>query len=87
MTHRGFRLYSRYLKDTGKHIEVKVGHHGTAEKKGQVRITMCDNNQDTFIVTLHKVLLAPDFCNKLFSIIKLMNFGHNCLFNKGFCTV
>ena len=48
---------------------------------------MCDNNGDPFIATLHNVLLAPDLCDRLFSIIMLMNSGHNCLFQKGFCTV
>ena len=48
---------------------------------------MCDNNGDTFIETLHNVLLAPDLCDGLFSIIKLMNSGQTCLFHKGFCTV
>ena len=48
---------------------------------------MCDNIVDTFIATLHNVLLAPDLCNRLFSIITLINLGHTCLFNKGFCTV
>ena len=48
---------------------------------------MCDNNVKTFVVTLYKVLLAPDLCDKFFSIITIMNAGHTCLFNKGFCTV
>ena len=42
---------------------------------------------DKFIATLYNVLLAPNLCNRLFSIITLMNSGHNCLFHKGFCTV
>ena len=37
--------------------------------------------------TLYKVLLAPDLCDRIFSIITLMNAGHTCLFHKGFCTV
>ena len=41
----------------------------------------------TFIATLYNVLLAPDLCDRLFSIITLMNSGHTCLFCKGFCTV
>ena len=57
------------------------------QKKGQVRIKMCNNNGDPFIATLHKVLLAPDLCDRLFSIIALINLGHTCLFHKGFCTV
>ena len=48
---------------------------------------MCDDNRNTFVATLHNVLLAPGLCNRLFSIIALMNAGHNCLFHKGFCTV
>ena len=48
---------------------------------------MCNDNGDTFIATVHNVLLAPDLCDKLFSIIALMNSGHTCLFHKGFCTV
>ena len=48
---------------------------------------MCDDNEDPFIATLHNVLLAPDLCNGLFSIITFMNSGHNSLFHKGFCTI
>ena len=48
---------------------------------------MCDDNGNTFIATLYNVLLAPDLCDSLFSIITLMNSGHTCLFHKGFCTV
>ena len=48
---------------------------------------MFDDNGENFIATLYNVLLAPDLCDRLFSIITLMNAGHTCLFNKGFCTV
>ena len=48
---------------------------------------MCDDNRDTFIETLHNVLLEPDLCDRLFLIITLINSGHNFLFHKGFCTV
>ena len=75
------------LEDTDKHIEVADGHHVTAKQKGQVQIKMCDNNGDAFIATLHNVLLAPDLCDRLFSIITLMNLVHICLFHKDFCTV
>ena len=75
------------LEDTDKYIEVVDGHHVTAKQKGLVRIQMCDNNGKTFSATLYDVLLAPDFCDRLFSIITLMNSGHTCLFQKGFCTV
>ena len=75
------------LEDMNKYIEVADGHHVTAEKKGQVRIQICDDNGKTFITTLYNVLLAPELCNRLFSIITLMNAGHTFLFQKGFCTV
>ena len=48
---------------------------------------MCNDNGKPFIATFHNILLAPDLCDKLYLIITLMNSGHNCLFNKGFCTV
>ena len=48
---------------------------------------MCDNNGNPFITTLHNVILAPDLCDRLLSIIKLMNSGHTGLFHKGFLTV
>ena len=76
-----------FLEDTDKDIEVADEHHVTAKQKGQVRIKMCDNNGDNFIIKLHNVLLAPYLCDRLFSIIKLMNSGHTCLFHKGFNTV
>ena len=75
------------LEDTDKSIEVADGHHVTAKQKGSVRIQMCDDNGKTFVATLYNLLLAPDSCNRLFSIIALMNAGHTCLSHKGFCTV
>ena len=48
---------------------------------------MFDDNGKTFIAALYKVLLAPDLCDRLFSIIMLMNNGNTCLFQKEFCTV
>ena len=48
---------------------------------------MCDDNRKTFIATFKNILLAPELCDSLFSIITLMNSGHTCLFQKGFCTV
>ena len=45
------------------------------------------DNGKTFVATLYNVLLAPDLCDRLFSIIILINAGHTCLFHKGFCTV
>ena len=75
------------LDDTDKFIEVADGHHVTAKQKSSVRIQMCDNKGKKFVATLYNVLLAPYLCDRLFSIITLMNAGHTCLFRKGFCTV
>ena len=75
------------LEDTDKFFEVADGHHVTAKQKGLLLIQMFDDNGETFIATLYNVLLAPDLCDRLFSIITLMNAGHTCLFHKGFCTV
>ena len=75
------------LDDTDKHIEVADRHHVMAKQKGQVQIKMCDDNEDTFIATLHNILMAPDIWDTLFSIIALMISGHTCLFHKGFCTM
>ena len=61
------------LEDTDKYIEVADGHHVTAKQKGQVRIQMRDDNGKPFIATLHNILLAPDLCDRSFSIITLMN--------------
>ena len=75
------------LEDTDKFIEVADGHNVTAKQKGSVRIQMCNDNRKTFVATLYTVLLAPDLCDRLFSIIMLMNAGHMCIFHEGFCTV
>ena len=48
---------------------------------------MCDDNGKTFIAKLYNVLLAPDLCGRLFSIVTLIHSEHTCLFHKGFCTV
>ena len=75
------------LEDTYKHIEVADRHHVTAKQKGQLHIKMCDNDGDTFIETLHDVILAPDICDRLFPNIMSMNSVHTCLFHKGFFAV
>ena len=61
------------LDDIDKHIGFVGRHYVTAKQKGQVQINICDNNGDTFIATLHNVLLAPDKYDRLSSIITLMN--------------
>ena len=61
------------LEDIDKYIELADRHHVTAKQKGQVRIQMCDGNGQKFIAILYNVLLAPDLCDRLFSIITLMD--------------
>ena len=75
------------LEDMDKYIEFADGHNVTAKQKGSVRIQMCDYNGRKFVATLYNVLLASGLCDRLSSIITLMNAGHTCLFHKGFCTV
>ena len=48
---------------------------------------MCDNNGKPFIAELYNVLLAPEFCDRLFFIIMLISLVHTWVFYKGFCTV
>ena len=48
---------------------------------------MFDDNGKTFFATLYNVLLAPDLCDRLFSVIAIMNAEHTCLFHKRFITV
>ena len=71
----GFGFIPVSLEDTDKYIEVADGHNVTAKQKEQVQIKMCDDNGDPFIRMLHNVLLAPDLCDRLFSIITLNNSG------------
>ena len=75
------------LEDKDKHIEVVDVNHVTAKQKGQVQIKINDNNGNPFIATLHNILLPPDLCNRLFTIIILIYLVHSCLFQKEFCTV
>ena len=75
------------LKNTDRYIEVADINHVTEKQKGQVQIKMCYDNINLSITTLHNVILAPDLCDRLFSIITLMNSGHTCIFKEGFCTV
>ena len=75
------------LEDTDKNTEVAYRHHVTAKQKGSVRIQICNHNGNSFIATLYSVLLAPDLCDRLFSIITLINAGNTYLFHKVFYTV
>ena len=56
-----------------KYIEVADGRHVTTKQKRKLKIKKCDYNGDPFVATLHNIVLAPDLCNSLFSIIMLMN--------------
>ena len=67
------------LIETDKYIEVAAGNY-IIEKTGEVQIKMRDDNGNIFIFTLYNVLFSPDVCNRLFSIIRLMNLVHTCLF-------
>ena len=73
--------------DKDKCILVADGHFVTTKIIRQFKIEMRDENGKPIIATLYKVLLAPDLCDWLFSINMLMNLGHTCIFQKGFCTV
>ena len=75
------------LDNMDKNIEGAGGHRIMEKQKGQVQIKMCDHNRDTFITILYYVLLAPELCDRLFSIVTLINYGHTSLFHKGICTV
>ena len=66
-------------------MEVADGHHVTAKQEGQVRIK-CSAIVWIFSSKRYtNVILEPDECNRLFSIIALMNLGYTCLFHKRFC--
>ena len=73
--------------ETDKYIEVADGHFITVGKKGEVQIKMRGGNGKPFIDALYNVLFVLDLCDKLFSIVTLMNSGHTCLFYKGFCMI
>ena len=48
---------------------------------------MCDDYRKPCIATIHNVLLAPDLCDRFFSIITLLSSGNICIIHKGFSTV
>ena len=68
------------LEDTDIYIGVADGHYITDKQKYQVRIKMRDDNGNPFIATLHNVLLETYLCDRLLSIIKLMNSGKKLSF-------
>ena len=68
--------------ETDKHIEVADNHFVTTKQTRKVQINMRDNDGKPFITTLYNLLFAPDLSSQLFTIIKLMDLGHICLFHK-----
>ena len=72
------------LVETDKYIEVEDDSLFTSNQTGEVQIKMRYDNGKPFIAMLYKVLFASELSDQLFSIIALINSGHNCLFNKGF---
>ena len=61
------------LMETDKYIKAPDGNLFTSKQTIEVQITMCDNNGKPCIARLYNVLLAPDLCNQLFSVIMLVN--------------
>ena len=60
------------LEDMNKYIEVEDAHYFTVKQRGKIKIKLCDDNRNNFIVTLHIILLAPYLCNRLYLITTLM---------------
>ena len=52
-----------------------------------VQIKIHKDNGKPFITALYNILLVPNLCDLLISIITLMRLGHTLLFHKVFCTV
>ena len=75
------------MVEIDKYINVVHGNLVAAKQTGEVQIKMRDENGEPFIDILYNLLLAPEFCNQLFSIIASMNLVHTCIFHKGFCTI
>ena len=75
------------LVETDKYIEAADGNFITEKKTGEFQIKMRGDNLKPFIATLYNVLLAPDLCDRLFSIITLINSVNTCLFHNRFCMV
>ena len=64
------------LVETDIYIKVADMRFIAAKQTGQSKIGMRDNDGKSFICVLYNVLLGPYLCNRLFSIITLMNLGH-----------
>ena len=83
---RYFRIFNRVTGRNKKYIEVEYGNYVTTKQTGQVQTSMHNDNGEPFITTLYKVLFDQDLCDKLISIIKLMNLVHTWIFHKRFYT-
>ena len=75
------------MAETDKYTKVADGHFFTAKQTKEVQIKMRDNNGKPFIDMLYNVLFAPYLCDRLFTIITLMNSGYTRLFYKVFCKI
>ena len=64
------------VAETNKYIEAANGDLVKTKQTGEVQIKMLDDNGKPFIAMLYYILFAPDLCNRLFSIITLMNLEH-----------
>ena len=84
MTPQDLDFIQVLLEDKYINSKAANGIHVKTKQKGQIRKRMCNDNRDTFIATLHNVLVAPDLCSRLFSIIMIINSEHHYLFHKGF---
>ena len=67
--------------ETDKYIKVADGYFYTEKQTGNFQIEMHDANGKHFIDMLYNVLLVPDLCYWLFSIITLKNSVLTCIFH------
>ena len=58
------------LEDTDKYIEVADTHHVMAKQKRSIRIQMCDDNEKSFIATLHDVLWNQTYATSYFQSLR-----------------
>ena len=55
--------------ETDQYIDVADGNLFTAKQTGEVQIKMRGNSGKPFIAALYDLLVAPDFCNRLFPLL------------------
>ena len=63
------------LVEIDKYIKFADGRIIPAEQTGQFQIEIIDNNGGHFIATLYNILLAPEFCDRLFFHCCVNEFG------------